>query len=163
MIEVATSLFVGDQGDYEALEARGLWDWVIVHACKEPHHRQAVGYSGRGAPKDHPEYLIARRDNRLILNLVDADDPAYIPKEIIDAAVSFIRDNMIRYKVLVHCNQGASRAPTIAMLAIAPSLSADFLTAEEKFSAELYQPYMPKNGMRSFAQTHWAEYHGRGQ
>ena len=38
------------------------------------YHRQALGYRSRGAPKDHPEYLVARRGNRLILNIVDAND-----------------------------------------------------------------------------------------
>ena len=48
-------------------------------------HRDALGYSGKAAPKGHPEYLLARRENRLILNLVDANDPRLFAKEIIDA------------------------------------------------------------------------------
>lgn len=157
MIEVAPNLFVGDQNDYEAIRLEN--GWQVVHCAKDPWHRQALGYSGRGAPKDHPEYLYARRGARLALNLIDAEDPAYIPKEIIDVAVQFIKARATG-KLLTHCNQGASRSPTIAMLAIAPSLSADFLTAEETFSSELYPPYMPKSGMRGFAEAHWAEYHG---
>lgn len=77
MIEVKSNLFVGSQDDEAAI--RGQGGWFVVHACKEPYHRQALGYSGRGAPKDHPEYLIARREGRLILNLVDVDNVSYIP------------------------------------------------------------------------------------
>src|ERR1035437_3624457 len=115
MIEVLSNLFVGSQDDEVSIH--GQSGWFVVHACKEPYHRQALGYSGRAAPKNHPEYLIARRDNRLVLNLVDADDPAYIPAEIMDVAVTFIHEHLSAgRRVLVHCNQGLSRSPAIAML-----------------------------------------------
>src|SRR5580658_4998542 len=119
MIEIHQRLWIGDEQDYTKY-ARFDAGWAVVHACKDPFHRQALGYSGRGAPKSHPEYLIARRDGRLILNLVDAADPAYIPKEIIDAALDFI-DGGLRdqKKILVHCNLGESRAPVIGMLYLA--------------------------------------------
>jgi len=70
MIEVYLNLFVGDQSDYE-INVATQEGWAVVHACKEPYHRQALGYRVRGAPKDHPEYLVARRGNRLILNIVE--------------------------------------------------------------------------------------------
>lgn len=99
MIEVYPNLFVGDEADARtALSATG---WFIVHACKEPFHRQELGYTGRAAPKSHPEYLIAERDGRLILNLVDAPKPAYNPKEVVDAAVDAIHKNISKSKVLV--------------------------------------------------------------
>jgi hypothetical protein len=110
MRKVMQNLFVGNEVDYET-NVRNDNSWAVVHACKEPYHRQALGYSGRGAPKGHPEYLIAKRGTRLILNMVDADNPAYIPKEIIDAALQFIHEQLASgKKVLVHCNQGASRS-----------------------------------------------------
>ena len=117
MIEVYDNLFVGSQEDEAAL--RRQVGWYVVHACKEPYHRQALGYSGRGAPKTHPEYLIAARPGRLILNLVDVDNVSYISPEIIDAAVAAIHENIGVAKVLVHCNQGLSRSPSIALLYLA--------------------------------------------
>lgn len=93
MIEIAKNLFVGNQNDYENL-VKFRNDFSVVHACKEPYHRKALGYLGRGAPKNHPEYLIARRGNRLILNLIDVVDPNYIPEEIIFKAVSFIEEKL---------------------------------------------------------------------
>ena len=89
MIKVLSNLFVGSQDDEAAI--RGQSGWFVVHACKEPYHRQALGYSGRGAPKDHPEYLTARRTGCLILNLVDVNDANFIAQEIIDAALMDIR------------------------------------------------------------------------
>ena len=85
MKEIFPNLFIGNQDDYESL-VRLQDGWKVVHACKEPYHRRALGYSTRGAPKDHPEYLIAFRDNELILNMVDAADVSYIPKEKLPSA-----------------------------------------------------------------------------
>jgi len=104
MTEIHTNLYVGNENDYE-FKVKNREGWNVIHACKEPYHRQTLGYSGRGAPKDHPEYLIAKRDNRLILNLVDVENPAYIAKEIMDEALQFIDQNLeAGRKVLVHCN-----------------------------------------------------------
>jgi len=112
-------LYVGNQDDYELI-VKGLSGWAVVHACKEPYHRAALGYRGRGAPKHHSEYLIARRGTRLILNLVDAPDPRFIPQGIIDEALLFIHSELSHgNRVLVHCNEGHSRSPGIAMLYLA--------------------------------------------
>ncbi len=53
MIEIHPNLYVGHQGDYEYL-VQGQDGWAVVHACKEPYHRNLLGYTTRGAPKDHP-------------------------------------------------------------------------------------------------------------
>ena len=112
MIEIMHNLFIGSQSDYENI-VKYESGWYVIHACKEPYHRQALGYSGRAVSKDHPEYLMAERENRLILNLVDVADPAYIAKIIIDKAIGCIAGHINEMKVLVHCNQGASRSATI--------------------------------------------------
>jgi predicted protein tyrosine phosphatase len=121
-----------------------------------------LGYGGRGAPKEHPEYLIARRDNRLILNLVDADNPAYIPKEIVDAALAFIHESLTAdHHTLVHCNQGMSRSPAIALLYLAVHTDllpkATFAEAETAFRG-IYPLYHPAGGMRGFLLQNWSTY-----
>jgi hypothetical protein len=68
--------FVGDQSDFESIMPQ-LDGWAVVHPFKEPYHRQALGYTGRAAARNHPEYLVARRGLRLILNMVDVDNPAF--------------------------------------------------------------------------------------
>ena len=111
MIEIYQNLFVGTQDDYERV-VQFEPGWWVVHACKEPYHRQLLGYSGRGAPKNHPEYLLARRGKRLYLNLVDVEYPSFVSKEIMDTAMSFIDEGLKSgEKVLVHCNLGESRGP----------------------------------------------------
>jgi len=63
MTEIHPNLFIGNENDYE-FKVKNREGWNIIHACKEPCHRQTLGYSGRGAPKGHPEYLMAKRENR---------------------------------------------------------------------------------------------------
>jgi len=158
MIQVHPNLFVGSQDDYET-HCDEFPAWLVIHACKEPYHRQAVGYSGRAASKDHPEYLIARRGNRLVLNLVDADTPAYIPDEIMDTAVAEIHAALTRgQQVFVHCNQGHSRSAAIAMLYLGTYTDvlprASFEDARTAF-AVLYPPFAPAGGMLGFLSRRW--------
>lgn len=166
MIQVAPYLHVGSEADYQALQSLYVPDvladkWAIVHACKEPHHRAMLGYSGRAAPKDDPEYLFGIRGNRLMLNLIDAADPAYVPKAIVDAAIAFMTANLGGGRhLLVHCNQGRSRSPTLAMLYLAPTLPADFEVAEKAFK-KACTDYEPAVGMREFARQNWKDYQGR--
>ena len=119
MKEIIKNLYIGNADDYEQY-VKGKDNCSIVHACKEPYYRKALGYSGRSVLSNHPEYLIAVRVNRLILNLIDPPNLNFIPKEIIDKALTFIDENLKRNrKVLVHCNQGESRSPSIGMLYMA--------------------------------------------
>jgi len=158
MIEIYPNLFVGHQGDYE-YQVKGQDGWAVVHACKEPYHRQLLGYTGRGAPKDHPEYFYAERRNRLYLNLVDAPDPAYIPKEIIDKAIAFIYEKLSEgLKVLVHCNQGESRSPGIGFLYLLRHTDTlPKTTLEEALDAfwRIYPAFHPSRGISGFIDGHW--------
>jgi hypothetical protein len=161
MVEIHPSLFVGSQDDYEQ-EVRFQSGWKIVHACREPYHRNALGYRGRSAPKDHPEYLVADRGNRLILNLIDADDPTYIPKEIMDRSLDFIHKSLgDGHPVLVHCNQGKSRGPSIGLLYLATHTDLfsglDHSEAHDRF-LDIYHDYCPKAGLRGFLATNWSSY-----
>ena len=100
----------------------------------------------------------------MILNLIDADDPAYIPKEIIDAALDFIAEGLRSgHRVLVHCNQGESRSPSISLLYLAAYTdavpSASLADAEAEF-VTLYPKYNPKPGIRGFLLDNWRTYCG---
>lgn len=160
MIEIANNLHVGDEVDYQAVVKR-QGGWAIVHACKEPYHRQAVGYSGRACSKDHPEYLLARRGHRLMLNLVDVDNPDWIHPLIIDTAIQFIDEHLDNgQKVLVHCNQGCSRSAGLGMLYLAhlgKFAGMDFSTAETAYK-EICAPYAPAGGMYGFIVKNWKIY-----
>jgi len=158
MIEVHPGLFVGSEIDYES-QINSAANWAVVHACKEPYHRRALGYSGRAVSKEHPEYLVARRGDRLILNLIDANDPAYIPDEIMDASVEFVHEHLgIGQQVLVHCNQGMSRSPSIAMLYLGTHTERLSKSSfEQAFIAfrEMYPPFSPAGGVLGFLRRRW--------
>lgn len=161
MIEIYPQLHVGSESDYELI-VRYCNDWRVVHACKDPYHRQALSYQGKAAPKNHPEYLFARRDHRLILNLVDAPNPDYIPKPIIDEAISFIHESVKSgTNVLVHCNQGQSRGPSIALiylLAFTDRLPTGSLEEAFREFAGIYPRYLPAGGIAGFIRNHFEHY-----
>ncbi len=159
MIEVHPNLFIGNEGDEQRLRREP--GWFFIHACKEPYHRQALGYTGRAASKDHPEYLIACRDDRLILNLVDVTDVNYIAAEIVDAALQAIHRNLGSAKVLLHCNQGQSRSPSIALLYLrrhTNRFTGMALTEALQIFQTLYPPYSPARGMADYVRLNWDRY-----
>ncbi len=161
MIEIISNLFIGHQGDYEH-QVKEQDGWAIVHACKEPYHRQLLGYTVRGAPKGHPEYFFGERGDRLYLNLVDAPNPAHIPKAIIDKAMAFIHEKLWKsLKVLVHCNQGESRSPGIGFLYLLGHTDALPKTSlDEALAAfqKVYPTFRPGGGIAGFIAQHWSEY-----
>ena len=157
MVEVYKNLFVGSEVDYY-LNPRQFDDWCVVHACKEPFHRQALGYTGRAAPKESPYYyFLYDIHNHLILNIVDVPDPRFFSDIMIDEAIKYCVSGLTaNKKVLIHCNQGESRAPTIALMVlkaldVAPS---DFDDAIEYFKS-IYTSYSPKNGIFEYARNRW--------
>lgn len=150
-------LWIGSQEDYEKQTAHfDAENWAIVHACKEPYHRQLLGYTERAAPKDHPEYLFAEREGVLYLNLVDAPLPEYIPEELINKALDFI-DQQLKAgtHVLVHCNQGESRAPSIGLLYL---VRINYLAGNPEgiqiLFKDIYPEYNPGKGMLGFVEQH---------
>lgn len=122
MKKIVEHLYVGTVSDIPCAKQAGI---SILGACKEPLHRQHAklqgeseeGYVGRAMPKDEPEYLFAERDHALYLNLIDAREAKYIPDEVIDKALEFIDKEVADGRdVLICCNKGESRSPSIALM-----------------------------------------------
>lgn len=167
MIEIIPGLFVGNGQDCDEQEHNTKLK--IISAAKEPWHRRALGYTGRAAPKEHPEYLIAFRPRRVILNLVDPNDAKWIPRELIAAAIDEVANGLDDgMEVLVHCNQGESRAPSIVLLYLLTcpgKWSSAFETCEngdeviDLFREEFYPDYNPSEGFTQFIRDNWASYY----
>lgn len=155
MIEIYPQLFIGNQEDYYSLEIE-TGEWFVIQACKEPFHREAVGYKGRSSDKNHPEYLVARRKYRLILNLVDAQDSKYFPSELIALALREIEGYLPYKKVLVHCNQGQSRSPGIGLLFLLRKgiIQGDNYEEVAREYQRIYPDFSPGKGMRDFIGLH---------
>jgi hypothetical protein len=160
MTEIYNNLFIGNEMDYEN-NVKQQNGWAVVHACKEPYHRQAVGYSGRACAKSHPEYLLAHRGNHLMLNLVDVENPDWVSPIIVDETMNFIDDNLMkRLKILIHCNQGMSRSAGLGLLYLAhigQFHGVSFPIAEMQYK-KIYPLYQPAGGIRGYCMTNWNKY-----
>jgi len=144
MLEIEKNIFVGSLLDYESIEYNN--DFCFVQACKEPCHRRALGYTGRAPQKNHPEYLFAYRPNKIILNMIDSDKK-YFTHTLFEKSIDFIEKNLNENnKVLIHCNQGISRSPSIGLLYLAIKKKIDnsnFDNAKSEF-IKIYPKYDPK-------------------
>lgn len=121
MKEIYHDIFIGNEEDNYAIQRES--NWAILHCCKHPFHCQFVGYRG-ALPPTHPNYALKRIENEMALNLVDMDrfSENYLDfnRDMFDTAFSFLDEYRLQgYKILIHCNQGESRAPTIGLLYIA--------------------------------------------
>ncbi len=155
MTQVFDRLFVGTVRDCMASSE----EWSIVHACKSPCHQTAVAYRGSLRP-EHPHYLILEQDGDLFLNLIDPPLPLF-KEESFNTFLRFSHDAWLGgRKVLVHCNQGESRAPTLALLLMAKRLGAlprDTYTAAAAAFRSRYPRYTPGRGITAFMHDHWGE------
>lgn len=170
MKEIIPGLFVGNEMDYGNLEKEHIpgrevdqpcCNWAVVHACKEPFHRQLLGYTGRGCPKDDPEYLWAERENRLFMNIVDAPKSFFFDKGMVDKALDFIHEKLNQdLYVLIHCNEGFSRSPSLALLYLVKHkyIDVDTLEDAEAEFLKLYPEYNPGAGIRGFVKENWNSY-----
>lgn len=170
MKKIINGLFVGNQEDYEShvknISSKDVIEcWAYVLAAKEPFHRAAIGYKGRACDKSHPEYLIARRDNNLVLNLVDAPKSEFFNKDIIDTALDFIEEQLKErhMSVLICCNQGESRSPSLALLYLIKHglIEGDTLEDVEAEFLKVYPEYNPGTGMRGFVKENFEKYKSR--
>lgn len=133
-------------------------EWAVVHACKDPCHRNAVGYKGN-LSKDHENYLILEKASDLYLNIIDPPVPMF-PPELFSAFFSFGKRHWDAKKsLLIHCNQGESRAPSLGLLFIAKYLQLvrndSYEVAREDF-LKIYPAYNPGKGLKKYLTDNWA-------
>lgn len=156
MIKVYERLFVGTEFDCRT----GDYFWAVVHACKSPCHQSAVGYRGN-LPSTHPHYLVLEITIDLYLNIIDPPGPLFKP----ELFISFMRFAAKHWddghNLLIHCNQGESRAPSLAMLFMAKHIhaidSSGFDTAKAHF-IRIFPGYAPGAGIQLYLRQHWTEF-----
>ena len=151
MKELFKDIYVGTDNDVPEARKR---NFNIVHAEKdgEYSHRALLKYETQGAPKGS-DYLCAKRPGNLYLNLIDADDPAFVPDAVINEALAFIKHSLDEGKsVLIHCNKGLSRSPTIVFLYLYSTgkLPRNHHQAIRAFR-RLYPQYDPSVGLELYA------------
>ena len=144
-------------GDKDVPEAKD----VGMHGCGAEKtaltgHRDLLGYTTRAAPKGQ-NYLFVRKGDHAAMNLIDTDDPELFPKKCFSEGIRFTQEMWSEgKKILVHCNAGHSRGPTMAMLFLRSigELPQPFNRAEKIFHT-LYPPYDPGHGMEFWARKLW--------
>ena len=153
--EVHERLSFGDQASCTHTIDGSL---AVVHACKEPCHRRAVGYATRTIAKTHPSYLVHERGHHLYLNLIDPAQPLFMMPSF-EAFLSFVDREIKERDLLIHCNQGESRAPSLALLYMAKRLGSlpndSYATAAAAFRRQF--AYSPGLGVSDWLTTHWQQ------
>ena len=155
MIEVFDNIFVGSDDDYEA-KARD-YNFSYLHCAKYPYHKKIVGYTESISPT-HPEYFFAHRNGIVSLNMVDSQEAKHFNVIQFQYAILFIQSEIKKgQKVLINCNKGQSRSPSIAMVYLARlGVVSDesFAQAKEDF-IKIYPDYKPAFGITKFMVFSW--------
>ena len=130
---------------------------AVVHACKHPCHRHAVGYTNT-LPNTHSNYLLLERGHHLYLNLIDPPAPLFMMPSF-EAFLRFVDREIAERPVLIHCNQGESRAPSLTLLYMAKRLAAlpsdSYAAAATAFRQK--DTYNPGRGIETWLTTNWSK------
>ena len=153
VIKILENLFIGNENDCFFEEKP---DWAAIHCCKSPCHQAIIGYKGSLSPH-HPYYLVYEKGHHLFLNMVDPPVPLFKP-ELFTRALNFIDNYSTECKVLVHCNKGESRAPSVGLLYLskrAKTINGEsFLEAAKDFK-KIYPYYQPGRGLAIYLNQNW--------
>lgn len=156
MRKVHERLFVGTESDCFH-QGEG---WAMVHACKSPCHQRAVGYRG-SLSRSHPNYLVLEEVSNLYLNMIDPPGPLFMPPLFSE----FLRFASAQWNggkhVLIHCNQGESRAPSLALLFLAKVpgvLPAESFDVAKQAYLRVDPAYFPGQGIQTYLRQHWHEW-----
>lgn len=139
-VKVHDAIFVGNGSDVYKFAGS------ILHCARDPWFSEAT--------KHKPLLMISRNVfsiyyNEMALNMVDAQHPKYFSDEMINAGLDFITERLAEGDaVLVHCQEGISRSPSLTMLWLFEHgfLNDDFKNACVEFK-ELYPPWKPNHGI----------------
>lgn len=147
MEEVCKGIYVGSLKDSEKLNDD---EYAFVHATKTVFNTRCGS-------------LVYERENHLFINWVDARDEKYFDYEgqgvnVVVSALDFIEKWSADRKVIIHCDEGKSRSPSIAMMYMAKRRknirNDQHIFAEREFS-DIYFDYYPNEGIREFLFQNW--------
>jgi predicted protein tyrosine phosphatase len=155
MKQIYKNLFIGDDNDCGFCSSSSQYS--VVHACKTC-HQKALKYKGSLSPT-HPNYLIFESGKHLYLNMVDMPNEL-LPKftnPIFNKAMIFINQRIQIENVLIHCNQGFSRSPSLGLLFLVKTgviTENSFDMTVNKF-LRLYPEYAPGKGIMLYMRHNW--------
>jgi len=155
MIQIKNRLFIGNDSDC----LRSNNSFAIIHACKTC-HQKSIGYKG-SLSASHPNYLVYQRGINLFLNLVDMEKEL-MPRfthPIMAAAFHFINTNIQTKDILIHCNQGQSRSPSIGLVFLArieAITNSSYIDAKSEFRL-IYPSFNPGQGIERYMHRFWGD------
>lgn len=124
----------------------------ILHCARDPWFSLAAKQKPSDdwfrAEQSGPTF-VRQAYNELALNMVDADSPRYFSDEMVNAGLEFITERLAEGDpVLVHCNMGISRSPSMVFLWMFEHgfLDFNFDRAANQFQA-LYSKWSPGLGI----------------
>ncbi|MCK4527981.1 dual specificity protein phosphatase family protein [candidate division WOR-3 bacterium] len=154
-----TNIFIGTRND---LAQTNEQDWAFVHATQTIHYKIFGWNRTTSKPnKKHPNYIFYEKDNRLSLNWVDGVASLYDWSgfETFNKILDFIEKWSNQRKILIHCDQGQSRAPTLGLQYLAKRLKSipngSYADAKNEF-IKIYPNYSP-SGIGDYVAQHWNE------
>ena len=151
--EVSPGLYVGDLQD---CRDSTYYTHGVVHACKYPCWNTNTSLGK----------LACQLGRDLYLNMIDPPKnfPAEFGDPMFTAAVQFIHKQVGEgHRVLIHCNQGHSRSPSLVLVYLARlgrtlnnefTSAHNFVAARAEFKA-LYPAYRPSGGIRTYLRDNW--------
>lgn len=152
MKEVSKNLFVGN--DLDCANSSGF---AVIHACKTC-HQKALRYTG-SLTSSNPNYLFFQKDKNLFLNMVDMRKvlEQKFTNPIMESAILFINENVEKRRVLIHCNQGFSRSPSIALiyLSLINILPNTFYLDAKNDFTKVFPEYNPGSGIELYMMNNW--------
>lgn len=138
----------------------------ILHCARDPWFAEAAHQKPSGdwfgAELSGPTHIRISY-NELSLNMVDAAHERYLSDEMINAGLEFITERMAEGDaILVHCNMGISRSPSMAFLWM---FEHGFLDDEFRYAApqfkDIYPNWCPGNGIWNYLKKRCDPYNFR--
>ena len=155
MEKVYDGLWVGADEDSANAKSRG---YARLAVCKEgpDGHRQMCDYSTPGATHNG-EYLFAKRGTWAAMNCIDVEHPEMIPTAMIIQGLKFIHAQLkAGRKILVHCNAGRSRGPSMVLMYLhAIGELPQGIERAHKIFKTIYPKFDPQRGMRMKMKELW--------
>jgi len=152
------SLYIGSDFDCPlAMSNDTNKDISIVHCCKTC-HKKKLGYQ-KNLDKDDENYLFYRSGNDLYLNMIDPIKPLF-KNALFTEASKFIDERLAVEDVLVHCNAGMSRSPSVVMMYLASRgviNGEEYCFAKSDFTERYFKHYVPGEGITTFLTWSFAD------
>lgn len=154
-VKVHSNLWYGDIEECHASDMD-----AVMHCCKNPCH---AAKHGQKPDKNAPFYLCdGFQENgreHMLLNMIDPPAPLFQIEQF-EKALRWAREQLVAgRKLMLHCNEGKSRAPSMAIVIAAHLLgiipNGSYREAVIEFENQTGIEYQPGKGIQIFLKENW--------